>query len=326
VTAWPTATAPVLAGIDVGGTKIGCSIGTMDAQVLAADRFSNDPTSEPAAVLGRALQCVRRLAADLRQPVAALGLSVPGPLSYVEGRLLAVPNMPRWHGFPLRAWLADSVDVPAEFMNDANASMLAEARFGAARGATSAIFLTMSTGMGAGLWLDGRVYEGPRALAGEIGHVRLCEDGPVGFGVAGSVEGFLSGPGIVQLAQAERLRAQQRGEATALSEYATFDAEVVCELARSGDLAASRTISRVGRELGRLCALLTDILDPEVIVFGTIGTAHFDLFEPLVRAGLEEHAIAGANERVRLRRSGLSDRGNQTALAVAARLLDGDDG
>ena len=313
---------PILAGLDVGGTKLGLCVGDQEGRVLAADRIATDPARAPDELLREAIAGIGRLAASIGAPgIAALGLAVPGPLSYREGRLLEVPNLPRWQYFELRDWLARESPWPADFMNDANASMLAEANWGAARGTTSAVFLTMSTGMGAGLWLDGRVYEGPRALAGEIGHLRLRGDGPVGFGVRGSVEGYCSGPGIVQVAEAERLAAQQAGITTGLLGLAPITSQDVCGLAQRGDTAALAVVRRCGRELGRLCAILADILDPEVIVLGTIGTAYFDLWAPFARDGLLRDAIRGAEQRVRIAPSSLEDRGNQTALAVARRLL-----
>ncbi len=318
----PSAPKTLLAGLDVGGTKLGVCVGDRDGRVLAKDRFDTDLSRSAESLLEEAIERITALARSQGGDVAALGLAVPGPLSYREGRLLEVPNLPRWQFFALRDWLAREVRWPATFMNDANAGVLAEALWGAAKGTTSAVFLTMSTGMGAGFWLDGRVYEGPRALAGEIGHLKLRDDGPVGFGVRGSVEGYCSGPGIVQVAEAERLAARQAGVATELAELDPITPKDVCELARAGDSAALAVVRRCGAELGRLCAILADLLDPEVIVLGTIGSAWFDVWAPFARAGLAEHAIRGAQDRVAVRPSGLVDRGNQTALAVARRLLD----
>ncbi len=314
--------AELLGGVDLGGTKIGVAIGDSAGCVLAADRLATDPQRSPDALMAEALQRLTALADARGGSVAALGVASPGPLSYAEGRLLEVPNMLAWQGFPIRAWLEARAGVPFDFMNDANAAVLAEVMWGAAQGARSAVFLTMSTGMGAGLWLDGRVYEGPLALAGEIGHVRLTDDGPVGFGKAGSAEGWLSGPGIAQVAAAERAACAQRGEATELA-AGELSPERVCGLAAAGDVAATRIIDRCGRELGRLCALLTDVLNPDVFVLGTIGSAWFELWEPRVRAVLDAEAIPRAAAHVALRPSGLTDRGNQTALAIAARLAKG---
>ena len=127
--------------------------------------------------------------------------------------------------------------------------------------------------MGAGLWIGGRVHEGAQALAGGVGHIRLAGDGPVGFGKRGSVEGFCSGPGLVQLAFAERTRLVQLGKVTRLSEVGSLDAEIVCGLAAGGDEGAIHAVTRSGEAVGELCAMLVDLLNPDVIVLGTIGTA-----------------------------------------------------
>lgn len=312
----------LLAGLDIGGTKIGLSLGTTEGQLLAADQLVTDPERDAADLLGEAWGRSVRMAEALGRGVpAALGVAAPGPLSYREGRLLEVPNMPRWQHFPLQGWLDEHVPCPSAFMNDANAGVLAEALWGAARGADTAVFLTMSTGMGAGLWIGGKVHEGALALAGEVGHLRLATDGPVGFGKRGSVEGFCSGPGLVQLAHAERIRFTQLGRPTRLVELGELTPHDVCCLAAEGDAGALAAVDRAAAGLGQLCALLVDILNPDVIVLGTIGTAWFDLFEPRARRALEAEALAPAARHVAIRPSGLPARGDQAALAVAVRRL-----
>ena len=303
-----------LGGIDIGGTKIGVALGDDSGRVLASEEFPTDPDASPAALLQRALQRLR----ELGDAPAALGVACPGPVSYREARMLEVPNMPRWQGFELGRFLQEHAGCPAEFMNDANASVLAEHYWGAARDADSAVFLTMSTGMGAGLLLNGRVYEGSLALAGEIGHLRLREDGPVGFGKRGSVKGYLSGPGMVQVARAELLAFEQAGRSSTLVGD-ELTPERICVEARAGDAAATAVLDRCGHELGRLCAWLVDLFNPDVLILGTIGSAHLDLFEPRLRAVLNVEALPAAAEHVEIRGSGLEQRGHQTALAVARR-------
>jgi glucokinase len=307
-----------LGGIDIGGSKIGIALGDDQGRVLASEQFPTDPAASPVAVLQEALERLRALG----EPPVALGVACPGPLSYREGRMLEVPNMPRWQGFELGRFLVEHAGVPAAFMNDANASVLAEHYWGAASDVESAIFLTMSTGMGAGLLLDGRVYEGSLALAGEVGHLRLREDGPVGFGKRGSVEGYLSGPGMVQVARAELLAFEQAGRSSTL-EPMQLTPERICCAAREGDRAAIAVLDRCGHELGRLCAWLVDLLNPDALILGTIGTAHLDLFEPRLRAVLEAEALPAAAAHVQVRGSGLEQRGHQTALAVACRTQRG---
>lgn len=322
----------LIAGLDIGGTKIGVCLGTADGRVLAAERLTVDKASDPAPMLEACRERLRELRERLgpdAPALAAVGCSCPGPLDYKAGRFINPPNNPRWHGFGLRDWLAGAFDCPTAMMNDANAAALAEWRWGAARGTSTSVFLTMSTGMGAGLIVDGRLYEGPLGLAGEIGRIRLrdTDDGPVGFGRRGSVEGYTSGPGMSQLAVSEAIACTHRNEETLLrrelAERGTVSPEALCGAARAGDGAAARVTGRVAAELGRVMAVMTDILNPELFVLGTIGSAYPDLFIPGATAALRREAIPDAAAIVQVKPSGLSDRGNQQALAVAARLIGG---
>lgn len=316
-------------GIDIGGTKVGVCLGDETGRVLASDRLPTGPNAGPEETLKWAFRRLDEFRAQHCRGAnaSALGAACPGPLSYAEGRFLSPPNMPRWHDFPIRAALAERAGCDIVVMNDANATALAEWRWGAARGTNTAVYLTMSTGMGAGFVLDGRLFEGPLGLAGEIGHIRLREDGPVGFAKRGSVEGYLSGPGMVQVARAELLVCEHAGETTTLASLAAaahgITPENLCEAAHAGDPAALRCIERCARELGRLLAILTDVLNPDVFVLGTIGSRHFELFVPIARSVLDAEAIPHATRNVQIKPSGLPDRGNQSALAAACHALRG---
>lgn len=307
----------VLLGIDIGGTKIGLAVGDGSGALKRKTVLKTDPKRPPDDLLDEALDRLLDLSGQIGEAPRACGLACPGPLSYERGCLLNVPNLPLWQGYAILEHVRRRVGCPVAMMNDANAAVLAEHRFGAARDVRNAVFLTMSTGLGAGLLLDGRVYEGTLALAGEVGHVRLRDDGPVGFGKRGSAEGFLSGPGMVQLARQEILAFRQRGRTTALEDDEALTPERICREARGGDAAALAVTDRVGEELGRLCAILVDLLNPDVIVLGTIGAAWPDLFIPRAREVLEEEAIEAAAKAVRIVPSQLEDRGHLAALAVA---------
>ena len=311
----------ILAGIDIGGTKIGVCLGDATGRVIAAQQFPLDGAAPAGDVLDRAVTLLNEMVQrhDVGSPVA-LGVPCPGPIDYASRSFVDPPNMPAWHGVRIVEELERRFDGPVAMMNDANAMALAEWKWGAAAGAHTIIALTMSTGMGAGFILDGHLFEGPLGLAGEIGHVRLRDDGPVGFGKRGSVEGYLSGPGMLQVAEAEARLCRQTGEPTRLHEPGLTVARL-CELAHEDD-AARRVIDRVADELGRLLAMLVDVLNPEIIVLGTIGTAHFELFEPRARAVIERESIERAAKLVRIHPSGLVDRSSQSALAVAARATE----
>ena len=130
-----------------------------------------------------------------------IGISCGGPLDSKKGIIFSPPNLPGWDNVPITRILSDEFGVETALQNDANACALAEWLMGAERGHSNMIFLTFGTGMGAGLILNGRLYSGTNDLGGEVGHIRLAKTGPVGFGKAGSFEGFCSGGGIAQLAK-----------------------------------------------------------------------------------------------------------------------------
>lgn len=162
--------------------------------------------------------------------------------------------------------------------NDANACAVAEWKFGAGRGYSNIIFLTFGTGMGAGLILNGNLYSGITDLAGEVGHLRLSGTGPVGFGKAGSFEGFCSGGGIAQLAQSKVLEKLQMGEKISfckgISELHLLTAKSVAEAAYRGDPLAMDIYKTCGFYLGKGLSLLIDVLNPELIILGSIYAGH----------------------------------------------------
>ena len=127
------------------------------------------------------------------------------PLDTRRGVIQAPPNLPLWDEVPICALLSERYGCPAYLQNDANACAIAEWRFGAGRGTRNMVFLTFGTGLGAGLILDGRLYEGANGMAGEAGHLRLAADGPEGYGKRGSFEGFCSGGVLIDLFNPERI-------------------------------------------------------------------------------------------------------------------------
>lgn len=319
---------PYLLGLDIGGTKLGLSVGRESGEIVAREQTSMDGARRPEDVLADALERLKKLVRDAGaswEQIGALGAACPGPFSYEHGQFLDPPNMPTWHGFKLREWLGNNVPCPSAMMNDANATVLAEWMWGAARGANTAVYLTMSTGMGAGLIVNGQLFEGPQGLAGEIGRIRLRDDGPVGFAKRGSVEGFLSGPGMCQLAAQEAIICRQRGEASVLADryvaHGTITTEELCDGAAKGDAAAVRVTDRIAHELGRLLAILNDVLNPEVIVLGTIGTHYPQLFIPGAMRVMIDEGVSQSAGCVRVVPSSLTHRGDQSAIAVAVRLL-----
>lgn len=140
------------------------------------------------------------------------GISCGGPLDSKTGVILSPPNLPGWDHIEITRHFTETLGVPARLINDANASALAEWKYGAGVGTQNMIFLTFGTGLGAGLVLNGALFEGTNGMAGEIGHMRLAAFGPSGYGKCGSFEGFCSGAGIAELARGFARETLQRGE------------------------------------------------------------------------------------------------------------------
>ncbi len=312
-----TATHRYLLGFDVGGTKTAVCVGTSAGEVLARAQF---PTAGPTDTLRQAIEAARQIVDEGGvdwDDLHAAGVSCGGPIDSKRGLVLSPPNLPGWDAVPIVRIIQDATGLSARLENDANAGALAEWRFGAGRGYDNVIFLTAGTGMGAGLILDGRLYRGRQDLAGEVGHIRLAEDGPVGYGKAGSLEGFCSGGGIAELAKLLLGESREPSALDALSRD-ELTTRHVAEAAAGGDALAQEVIRRSGRMLGRALAMLIDMLNPEVIVIGPLGHRLGEAWLGPAREVVAAEALAPAGEACRIVPSGLGERiGDLAALAVA---------
>ena len=191
-------------GYDIGGTKCAVSLGRVEGERMKILDKAQFPTQgAPEDVLSQMADCAEGLLKKRGlsfRDVASAGISCGGPLDSVRGVVLSPPNLPGWDAIPAVEILEKRTGVSTKLQNDANACAVAEWKFGAGRGSRNMVFLTFGTGLGAGLILDGRLYCGASDMAGEVGHIRLAEDGPVGYGKPGSAEGFCSGGGIATAA------------------------------------------------------------------------------------------------------------------------------
>ncbi|MDB6095287.1 MAG: hypothetical protein JWM32_2849 [Verrucomicrobia bacterium] len=271
-------------GLDLGGTKCALSVPDGPDRVREVVRFA---TTDVHGTLDRLFAEIVKLA-PARDTV--FGVSCGGPLDSAKGLILSPPNLPGWDRIAICALLTERFGGRAFLMNDANACALAEWQFGAGRGCRSMMFLTMGTGMGAGLILDGRLYEGVTGNAGEIGHIRMAADGPVGYGKAGSFEGFCSGGGIAQLA---RKRVAASHEPSTLKNLApeNITARAVGLAAEAGDVLAQDLWREVGEKLGEGLALFIDILNPERIVIGSIYQRCERFIAPAMNAVIKREAL-----------------------------------
>jgi glucokinase len=295
---------PVLA-VDLGGTQIRAALITPDLEV---HRRRAEPTRDEEgvdAVLGRIAELaatVRRDAKEhgLPEPIG-LGIASPGPLDPWRGVVLMAPNLAGWTNVPVAERLGEAIGLPTFLERDTNVAVMAEWRFGAARGTRNAIYITVSTGIGGGVIVDGRPLVGTDGTAGEVGHVVVELDGPrCGCGGIGHVEAIASGTALARDARAMLDRADDSPLARLAAAGEEVDAELVARAAAAGDRAARALLERAFVAVGALCGSLANLLDPEIIVIGgSIAEHHPRLFE-VARAELERRALPILLGRVRI--------------------------
>ena len=269
-------------GVDIGGTK--CAVILADAgetvNIIRKIRFETETCRGFEYAFGKILESVRVLIKESERDVQAVGISCGGPLDSRRGIVQSPPNLPGWDDVHITDMLAEEFGIPAFLQNDANACALAEWKMGAGRGCENMVFLTMGTGMGAGIIAEGRLLRGRCDMAGEVGHVRLRKDGPVGYNKAGSFEGFASGGGIARLACMLRQEWTARGDGPVWAESdEEMTTKCLAEYARAGDGHALEVFRQAGAYLGEGISIIADILDPEMIVIGGVYMRCRDLLD-----------------------------------------------
>ncbi len=274
-------------GIDIGGTKCAVITGGNN-KIKKKIKFQTTTVSE---TLDNIINAVEKLGAN-----DAIGISCGGPLDSKNGIIMSPPNLPGWDNIEIVKLLEEKFNVPVSIQNDANACALAEWKYGAGKGTENMIFLTFGTGMGAGLILNGRLYSGTNDMAGEIGHIRMADYGPVGYGKAGSFEGFCSGGGIAETGKMLAREKLQCGETTAFCKsYADLEkitAKELAECAGAGDRTAVKAYDICAEKLGAGLAILIDILNPEKIVIGSIFERSGELLCIKMQRVIDREALA----------------------------------
>ena len=286
-------------GLDIGGTKCAVCVGLCGPDAVEIKAREEFPTA------GKTWQDVLGIYAErieeLRKTyeIANIGISCGGPLDSKAGLILSPPNLPGWDG------------VPA----------LAEAKYGAGRGARNVVFMTFGTGLGAGIVVDGRLYAGTNDNAGEIGHIRLAPHGPHGYNKDGSAEGFCSGAGIARLAGIRAREEQmtfagsESAEKARAGELTTKD---IFGYVRAGDPFCTRVFRESAEKLATILAYTIDILNPEVIVLGGVFMRNAELFMKEITPILAREALPGALAVCKIVPAGIGENvGDYAALAVA---------
>lgn len=326
----PAVDKPVIA-IDFGGTQIRAAVVNQRGEVQGMHFGETGAGDEPPAVLARIGDTAQE-ALDTAQVAAsdclAIGVAAPGPLDYEEGAILRAPNIPGFENVGVARPLRERFGLPTFLGNDANLAVLAEHEYGVGRGVNDMVYVTVSTGVGAGILVGGELLLGSTGNAGEVGHMTVDFRAPVHTsGNIGCVEQFSAGLGIARYAE-ELLSEGGRSTLSAiLDEHGELTARDVATAARDGDLLANVSWDRAVRALGAGFVSFIHVLNPGLIVVGGgVANAGDFLLDPL-REYIQRYAMPGFKEDLRIVPWSLGEKiGILGAAAWARRSLRGPSG
>ena len=301
--------------IDVGGTKLAAGVINREAHVLASERIATGRAVSADALFQTLEDLCRRVLESASERVAAIGVGCGGPMEYPAG-VVSPLNIPVWRSFPLRHRLVEAFELSCVVDNDAKALALAEHWQGAGRGSHNMLGMVVSTGVGGGIILDGRLRHGMTGNAGHVGHIIVWPGGPLcGCGARGCVEGVASGSGLARRLEA----ALAEGAETRLGRGAT--AADIALAAREGDPLAAELFRTAGEGVGRGIASAAALLDVELVAIGgSIALRAWDLLGPPLLAELERSARLDFTRDVSVVHAQL---GEDAGLYGAARLAFG---
>lgn len=281
----------LLLGYDIGGTKSAVITALYENEEIKILDKKVIPTKGTPYEVIDALNALATEILGGKKP-DRIGISCGGPLDSKKGVIMSPPNLPTWDNFPICDIIENYFGTRPALQNDANAGAVAEWKFGAGKGFSNIIFMTFGTGLGAGLILDGRLYDGTNGNAGEVGHIRLMDDGPIGFGKNGSFEGFCSGGGLAQLGKMLAEEAKAKGITPLYCKGDEISAKTIAEAANMGDETAIAVYNLCGKMLGKGLSIIIDILNPQRIIIGSVFTRSEALLRTSMQQEIEKEALS----------------------------------
>lgn len=314
----PDPSAPVGA-IDLGGTSVRAAVVDVNGGITGFVAGATEASQGPDAVIDRIVAVLHdslaRASVEVSE-LAAIGIGAPGPLDWDTGVIHEAPNLPGWKEVPLAARIGAAVGLPTFLENDANAAALAENQYGVAQGSRNMLYITVSTGVGGGLILDGELWHGAYGSAGEFGHMTVDFDGPLcDCGNRGCIEAIAAGPDIASWV-VEQIAA---GRYSSLAGLADPSGRDVVEAAQLGDALAVSALERAGRAVGFGVINVAHLVNLDTVVIGGgIANAGDLLFDPL-RVTVREHLLESTAPNLRLEPWSLGEDVGLLGAAAAAR-------
>ncbi|MCL0072775.1 ROK family protein [Dehalococcoidia bacterium] len=310
--------------VDVGGTSFRVALADREGRLLARGAEPTRPQEGPGSGIRRLKDAIRKTASSVSfKEVAGIAVGAAGPIDPLRGVILTPPSLPTWRDVPLKEQLEEEFQVPIWMENDADLAALGEHRFGAGRGCDRLIYITVSTGIGGGIIINGQLLSGSSVSVAEIGHMVVDPDGPVcNCGGRGHLEAVASGTAIARMA-VERI---SQGHSSAISRLvgghlSMVTAETVVEAAGQGDTTAQAVMQKAGISLGIAVVSLIHIFDPEVVIIGGGVSNAGELILNPIRQVITERAMPDFRNRARVVCSSLGD--DSVILGAVALALEG---
>jgi len=307
--------AQVVIGVDLGGTNLRTALLSVDGDILDKRKEPTHAADGWKKVVGRLVNNInqqRAIAEQRGMHVVAVGVGAPGIIQMDKGIVVKSPNFPDWNNLPLRDELEKALHVPVIIENDANAAALGEQWLGAGCGIDSMILLTLGTGVGGGIVLNNKIWQGADGMAGEVGHMTLIPDGrQCGCGNTGCLEMYASARGIVQ-------SYREASGMTGAAQDSAVTSQMVYQGARNGDPVSLRVMKEMGRLLGIGIANLINIFNPQMIVLGGGVKDAWDLFIGATHEEIMRRAFQVPAERTKIVPSLLGDDAGMIGAAAGA--------
>lgn len=308
-------------GIDVGGTNVKIALVNDEGKILYSNSVPTRAEMGYEYTVNNIKQAIYDLLKETKlepKDIQGMGFGFPGQVDYKAGIVRNAPNIPGWVEIPIAKIFEDEFHIPTHVDNDVRCAALGELNYGAGKGCENLICITVGTGIGSGLVVNGRLVRGASNAAGEIGHIKLqMNGGPIcGCGDTGCLEAFASGPAIVALAE-DYIRGGKSTKFRELANGAPITPYIVCEAAKAGDPVAQRIFTIVGEYIGIGLASVVNLLNPEkIIIGGGVADAGEYLLNPLSET-LKKRAMKIAGETVKIVHAELGN----TAGVIGASLL-----
>jgi glucokinase len=306
--------------LDIGGTNMRAAIVNRRGEILFSVKEPTLRTASREKAIEQIASLISRCAKSQSSKPSAVCIGFPGPLDSERGFIYDPPNLPAFKNTPLKNILEKKLHVAVFVENDANAAAFGEFIYGAGKGAASLVCLTLGTGIGGGIVLDGKIWHGAGNVAGEIGHITVMPDGRrCGCGARGCLEQYASATGVVHTARI-RLRGRRNSLILRIAggDLRNVTALTVCQAARRGDALAAEILEDAAYWLGIGIGDVINILNPEVVVIaGGVANAGKHLFAPFHRE-IKKHAMPSALRNTRIEKSKLDDRAGILGAAAVA--------